>query len=169
MRRAWSATETSKTHRMNSKQIEKLVDDAITLHREIAAKTEQLKTLKAILVLEAHAHHDEQVLTETGGTRWVAKGSDGSIARVNFPAPGLVSELDGQSDEAKQAQLIAGDQFRRLFTTAKIYQLVDNFRTEAAALLPAPKAEALTSLCETECAPRVSFEITKRAEPAANA
>src|SRR5215213_11514522 len=113
---------------MNSKEIEALVDGAIALHREIAAKTEQLKTLKATLVVEAHAHRDEQVLTETGGMRWIAKGSDGSIARVNFPAAALVSELDGQSEEAKQAQVIAGEKFRHLFTTVKIYHLVDDFR-----------------------------------------
>lgn len=149
---------------MNSKEIEALVDGAIALHREIAAKTEQLKTLKANLVLEAQAHREEQVLTETGGKRWIAKGSDGSIARVNFPAAALLSELDGESEKAKQAQVIAGEKFRHLFTTVKIYQLVDDFRAQAAALLPKPKAEALTSLCESECTPRVSFEITKRAE-----
>jgi hypothetical protein len=154
---------------MNSKEIEKLVDDAITLHREIAAKNEQFKSLKATLILEAHAHRDEQVLTESGGKRWIAKGSDGSIARVNFPAAALLSEFDGQSDKAKQAQQIAGEKFKQLFTTVKVYQLVENFRGQAATMLSKAKAEALTSLLETESAPRVSFEITKRAEVEANA
>lgn len=154
---------------MNSKQIEALVDDAIVLHREIAAKTEQLKALKANLVLEAHAHRDELTLTETGGKRWIAKGSDGSIARVNFPAAALVSEIEGLSEKAKQAQVIAGDKFRQLFTTVKIYQLVDDFRAQATALLPKRKADALTSLCESESAPRVSFEVTKRTAEEVNA
>ncbi len=61
---------------------------------------------------------------------------------------------------------VAGEQFRRLFSTVKTYQLVDDFRAQAALLLPAPKAEALIAVLESESSPRVNFETTKRAEPA---
>lgn len=70
---------------MTQKQIIKLVDDAIALHREIATKTEQFKALKAELVQQARLHPEAQVLTESGGMRWTAKGTDGCIARVSFP------------------------------------------------------------------------------------
>ena len=53
---------------------------------------------------------------------------------------------------------IAGDKFRRLFSTVKVYQLAENFRAEAKANLPEAKAEALVKLCENQSAPRVSFE-----------
>ncbi len=147
---------------MNEEEIKNLVDNAITLHREIATKTEQLKSLKATLVLQAHEHPNELAFTETGGKRWTAKGSDGSIARVNFPAPALVSEMEAANDKAKHAQVIAGDNFRQLFSTVKIYQLVEDFRTVARTLLTPRKAAALIELCEAESSPRVSFEVTKR-------
>ncbi|MEP6669769.1 MAG: hypothetical protein ABJF10_11485 [Chthoniobacter sp.] len=143
---------------MNEKELQSLVDNAVALHREIAQKTEQLKALKAVLVKEARRHPKALVATENGGKRWTTKGSDGCLARVNFPAAALVSEIEAQSDLAKQLQDIAGGKFRRLFTTVKSYQLAENFRAEAAAILPERKAEALVALCENESAPRVSFE-----------
>ena len=143
---------------MKEQELKTLVDNAVTLHREIATKTEQLKALKADLVKEARLHPKALVATESGGKRWTTKGSDGCIARVNFPAAALMSEIEAQSDLAKQLHDIAGDKFRRLFTTVKSYQLAENFRSEASAILPDTKAEALVALCENESAPRVSFE-----------
>ena len=43
------------------------------------------------------------------------------------------------------------------------YKPVENFRTEAAALLPKAEANKLIKLCQTDSAPRVSFETTERA------
>ena len=48
-----------------------------------------------------------------------------------------------------------------LFTPVKIYQLVDDFRSEVKAQLPEAKASELTKLCESEASPRVSFETAK--------
>ena len=154
---------------MTDKQIKTLVDTAIALHREIATKTEQFKALKADLVEEARLHPEDLVETESGGQRWTAKGSDGSIARVNFPIPGIISEIEAPSDLATQIQAIVGDQFRKLFTTVKTYLPVDEFRAQANDLLPAAKVEALMMLCERESAPRVGFETTRRATTAATA
>ena len=147
---------------MNELQIKTLVDGAIALHREIATRTEQLKALKAELVHQARCHSAELDSTGSGGKRWTAAGTDGAIARVNFPAPALVPELDAQCEKAKQAQVLAGGNFRRLFTPVKIYLLGDDFRAQAKALLSAPNAEALLKLLETDSAPRVSFETAKR-------
>lgn len=149
---------------MTKEKLQKLVDDAVALQREVAAKTEALKALKALLIEEAEKHPEAQVETDRGGRRWTAKGSDGSIARVSFPAPGLVPEIEGKGEQTQQCHEIAGEQFRHLFTTVKSYQLVDDFRAQAASLLPAPKAEALIAVLATESSPRVSFEVVKRAE-----
>jgi hypothetical protein len=143
---------------MNEQDLKTIVDNAVALHREIAAKSEQLKALKAELVKEALRHPKALVGTESGGKRWTTKGSDGCLARVNFPAPALVSEIEGQGPLAKELHEIAGDKFRRLFSTVKVYQLAENFRAEAKANLPEAKAEALVKLCENQSAPRVSFE-----------
>lgn len=151
---------------MTKEKLQKLVDDAVALQREVAAKTEALKALKASLIEEAEKHPDAQVTTERGGRRWTALGSDGCIARVNFPADGLAAELEGKSHEAQRCHEIAGEQFRSLFITVKSYQLVDDFRVKASALLPVPKVEALMAILTTENSPRVSFEVAKRTEPA---
>lgn len=152
---------------MTQKQITKLVDDAIALHREIATKTEQFKALKAELIQQARLHLESQVLTESGGMRWIAKGADGCIARVSFPVPGLVSQIQVGTNECNQILAITGEEFSRLFTPVRVYQPVVAFRAQAVALLPAPKVKALFDICETESAPRVSFEAAKRAETAA--
>ena len=152
---------------MTIEKLQKLVDDDFALQREVATKTEALKGLKAALIEEAEQHPETQQATDRGGRRWTAKGSDGCIARVNFPAPGLVAEIDGKGEHAQQCHEIAGEQFRHLFTTVKSYQLVDDFRAQTAALLPAAKAEALIAVLATESSPRVSFEAAKRIELAA--
>ena len=147
---------------MNEQELQTLVDNAVALHREIAEKTEQLKALKASLVQHAKTNDAALAPTETGGKRFTVKGSDGCIARVSFPAAALASEIEAQGEVAQQAHTLAGDHFRRLFTTVKSYQLVENFRAEVAARLSARKAAALVALCESESAPRVSFEAAFR-------
>lgn len=144
-------------------EIHKLVADAVALHREIAAKTEQLNTLRAELIYKARSHPDAQVMTESGGTRWTAQGSDGCIARVNFPAAALIFEVDAQSEFGSQVRAIAGENFHRLFATVTTYRPVDDFRLRVTSLLATPKAEALMALCHSEGSPCVSFETTSLA------
>ncbi|MDQ3622075.1 MAG: hypothetical protein M3463_06250 [Verrucomicrobiota bacterium] len=150
---------------MTKEKLQKLVDDAVAVHREIARKTEALKALKADLIHEAEEHPEAHIETDRGGKRWTAQGSDGCIARVSFPAPGVVAEIESQGELAQQCHEIAGEQFSDLFTTVTSYLLVEDFRTQAASFLPAPKANALIAVVETEIPPRVSFETAKRAEP----
>jgi hypothetical protein len=64
---------------MKEKELKKLVDTAVALHREIGGKTEQLKRIKLRLIEEARRHPEALTLTETGGTRWTADGTDGCI------------------------------------------------------------------------------------------
>ena len=152
---------------MKEKEIRIMVDDAVALHREIATKSEQLKLIKASLVEQARLNPDSIISTRSGGKRWTAKGSDGCVARVNLPAPALVSEIEADSTIEKQIQSVVGDNFRKLFKAVKLYQPVDGFRDRVAALLSTAKAQALLKLCENESAPRVSFETAKQVEGSA--
>ena len=70
---------------MTDIQLKKLVNEAVSLHRALTTYSERLKTLKADLIHEAQRHKDDFTITENGGSRWTATGSDGCIARVNFP------------------------------------------------------------------------------------
>ena len=151
---------------MKEKELKKLVDNAVDLHREIGAKTEQLKRLKLRLVEEARVHPETLAVTESGGTRWTAEGTDGCIARVNFPAPGIVAEIESDTEALEKIEAAAGAKFRRLFTSVRVFQPVRDFRKRAAALLPAPKAKELIGLCENQVAPRVSFEVSQPSESA---
>jgi hypothetical protein len=149
---------------MKEKELKKLVDNALALHRQMADKSEQLKCLKAHLVEQARLNPESLVLTESGGKRWTAKGSDGAIARVSFPAPGIVSEIDPESEKGRRVLALAGDDSRRLFNTVWILQPVKHFRENVAALFSKRKGDTLLGLCENEIAPRVSFEVAQSSE-----
>ena len=74
---------------MTNAQLKKLVNEAVALHRNIVAQSERLKIMKADLVREARLHENDFTPTNNGGSRWTATGTDGCIARVNFPTPAL--------------------------------------------------------------------------------
>ena len=149
---------------MKENEIRIMVDGAVALHREIATKSEQLKQIKASLVEQARLHPDSIIPTRSGGKRWTAKGSDGCVARVSFPAAALISEFEAESTIEKQVHSVVGDNFRKLFRAVKLYQPVDGFRDRAAALLSSAQAQALLKFCENESTPRVSFETAKQVE-----
>lgn len=75
---------------MTNAQLKKLVNEAVALHRNIVAQSERLKIMKADLVREARLHENDFTPTNNGGSRWTTTGTDGCIARVNFPAPALM-------------------------------------------------------------------------------
>ena len=75
---------------MTNAQLKKLVNEAVALHRDIVAQSERLKIMKADLVREARLHENDFAPTNNGGSRWTATGTDGCIARVDFPAPALM-------------------------------------------------------------------------------
>ena len=47
---------------------------------------------------------------------------------MSFPAPGLIAEIEEDSEKMPEIQDLAGDQFRRLFTAVKVFQPVEHFR-----------------------------------------
>ena len=114
------------------------------------------------LVGAAREHEDELTPTDGGGPHWTAGGNDGCIARVNFPAPSLKSKIDGEGKPIEKVKQLAGAVFSRLFIPTITFKPVENFRDEARALLAKTEANKLIKLCQTESAPRVSFETTER-------
>jgi hypothetical protein len=147
---------------MNEETLRTLVDNALTLHREIVAKTGQLNTLKVELVRQARLHQDQMEETDGGGKCWAAKGSDGSIVRVNFPPLALVHELEAQSERITQAQNLVGESLWNQLSPVNSYRLVDDFRAQAESLFTAREVELLAALCESDSSPRVSFEAAEK-------
>ena len=147
--------------------LQNIVTEAVSLDREIAEQTERLKMLKAQLVAAARERSDELTPTDGGGLRWTAEGNDGCIARVNFPAPSLKSKIEGEGRTVEKLRQLAGAVFNRLFIPTISFKPVENFRDEARALLAKGEATKLIKLCETESAPRVSFETAERTAVAA--
>jgi hypothetical protein len=143
---------------MTDIQLKKLVNEAVSLHRALTTYGERLKTLKADLIREAQRHKEEFTITENGGSRWTATGTDGCIARVNFPAPALLSHINTDDETFDKILAVAGESLELLFESFHYLKPVAEFRDEAAAALPRRAAAQLIELCQVECSPRVSFE-----------
>ena len=143
---------------MTETQLQKLVNEAVSLHRALTSYSERLKTLKAELIREAQHHKEDFTVTENGGSRWTATGTDGCIARVNFPAPALLSHINTDDETFDKILAVAGESLDELFESLHYLKPVADFRDEVAAALPRRAAAQLIELCQVECSPRVSFE-----------
>jgi hypothetical protein len=143
---------------MTEAQIKKLVNDAVTLHRDIATNNERLKALKTDLIREAQRHKEDFTFTEGGGSRWTACGTDGCVARINFPAPALLSHIDTEDEAFDKILALAGESLDDLFDSVHYLKPIADFRDEVAAALPRRTATQLIEICQVACSPRVSFE-----------
>jgi hypothetical protein len=143
---------------MTETQLKKLVNEAVSLHRALTAYSERLKALKTELIREAQRHKEDFTITDGGGSRWTACGTDGCIARVNFRAPALVSHLDTEDETFDKILALAGESLDDLFQSRHYLKPVADFRDEVAAALLRRKATQLIELCQVECSPRVSVE-----------
>ena len=143
---------------MTDTQLKKLVNEAVSLHRALTTYSERLKTLKADLIREAQRHKEEFTITEGGGSRWTTTGTDGCIARINFPAPALVSHIDTDDEIFDKILALAGESLEELFESRHYLKPVAEFRDEVTAALPRRAAVHLIEVCQVECSPRVSFE-----------
>jgi hypothetical protein len=160
---ASARTKDPKLHTtMTDKMLKNLVTEAVSLDRDINEKADRLKELKAELIAEARNCDSEFALTDGGGRRWTAEGSDGCIARVTFPAPTLKAKIGERRKLFERIKNLAGGVFTHLFVPITSYRPIEKFREEAAALLPKADANKLIKLCQTASAPRVSFETTER-------
>lgn len=115
---------------MTEIQTKRLVNEAVLLHRDIAIRTERLKGLKADLVREARRHEHEYTPTDGGGSRWSVTGNNGCIARVNFPAPALVSHIDSESETFDLVLGLAGEALDRLFVSKYYLRPIAEFRED---------------------------------------
>jgi hypothetical protein len=97
-------------------------------------------------------------ITNGGGSRRTACGTDGCIARVNFPAPALLSHIDTEDETFDKILALAGESLDGLFDSVHYLKPIADFRDEVAAALPRRAATQLIELCQVECSPRVSFE-----------
>ena len=143
---------------MTNAQLKKLVNEAVSLHRALTTYSERLKALKADLIREAQAHKEDFTITDGGGSRWTACGTDGCIARVNFPAPALVSLINTEDETFDKILALAGESLDELFESRHYLKPIPDFRDEVAAALPRRAATQLIELCQVDCSPRVSFE-----------
>ena len=119
--------------------------------------------LKAELVEAAREREDEHTPTDGGGQRWTVEGTDGCIARVNFPAPTMKSKIEGEGKTIEKIKQLAGSAFTKLFVPAITFKPIEGFREEAVVLLAKADASKLIKLCQTASTPRVSFETAERA------
>jgi hypothetical protein len=143
---------------MTEAQLKKLVDEAVSLHRALTTYGERLKALKADLIREAQRHKEDFTITENGGSRWTASGSDGCIARVNFPAPAILPHINADDEIFDKILALTGESLDDLFESRHYLRPIADFRDEVAAALPRRAATQLIELCQVECSPRVSFE-----------
>lgn len=139
-------------------RITRLVDEAITIDREIESKEARLKEIKAQIVAFAEEDGSAHMEGQGGGTVHISEGSDGSIARVSFPVPKLASSLDPEKKTFAKIKELAGRAFNELFKPVISYDLVDGFRDRASELLEPRDAKALIKACTSQSKPRVSFE-----------
>lgn len=143
---------------MTETKLTVLVAMAVALDRELQEKTGQFKEIKRQIVAEAESREDEHETTEGGGTAWTAQGTDGCIARVNFPAPSLKSKIDRESPSGSRLLLKVGKRKEDLFTPVLSYVPVENFRERVREFFKPGEASKIIAACETKSAPRVSFE-----------
>jgi hypothetical protein len=66
--------------------------------------------------------------------------------------------INSESETFDQVLALAGECVDRLFESVYYLRPVAEFREEVSQALPKRDARHLIELCETKCAPRVSFE-----------
>lgn len=111
------------------------------LDREIKAKQEELKRIKAKLIAVGPGSH---------------AGTDGAAAVVTFPAASLEAEPDAAAVE--KARAAVGDvYFKRVFAQTIVHKPIKGFREIIRALLDAGPAHELIAAFEKPSAPQVRF------------
>lgn len=158
MRQSERGEKPQRTLFMTENELKKLVNEAVSLHRALTTYGERLKILKGELIREAKRHKEDFIITDGGGSRWTASGTDGCIARVNFPAPALLSHIATEDETFDKVLALAGESLDDLFESRHYLKPSADFRDKAADALPRRTANQLIELCQVECSPRVSFE-----------
>ncbi len=149
---------------MSTKQIAQLVDEAISLDRQIQNDTEKLKELKAdILALAESQPEAQRIETDGGGWSLHLPGSDDSIARVTRPAPKLKTVIDAEKPAGAKLVERLGKHKDRLLKPVLKYSPVPDFREQVSDLFKPAEARAIIKAATTESAPTISFETKEKA------
>jgi hypothetical protein len=146
---------------MNDTKLRQLITEAVLLDREIAAKEQTLKELKALIAAEAETRAELATATEGGGTSTVLEGDDGCVARVTTAGRTLKSSIKAEGKDIEKVRDLAGRCFTSLFAPVLAYKPVDDFRSKAALFL-GKDAGKLIKAVENPGKVTVSFE-TKEA------
>ena len=138
--------------------------ESVELDRDISAKAERLKELKAFLCEAAAARPAEHLPTNNGGRSWRMEGEAGCAVNVAFPSPILKSRVEGAL--LAECRKLAGKLSAKLFSPVDSVRPVPEFRPDALAILGGVKGAKLIALCESAAVPRVSFETKAARNPA---
>ena len=149
---------------MTNEQLKALVTRAVSLDRQIALDTDELKSLKAKLAAEAKARTDAATATEGGGKSIAFEGADGCIARVTKAGRKLLSSLKPAAKNFAKIKAQCAGHFTRLFETEIVYKPVPEFRKQATEALGAENAAVLIKLCTSSGDTSVSFETKEASE-----
>ena len=155
------------TSRLSSKpssNVCKLVNRGYALHLQIAKLTEEFKTVKEQLKLEALDHPLDRVplvRSVADGEAWVGRG-EGCECRIVFPAPRLLSVLDETHVNFAAIRSITRGHFPALFQKLIVYELIDrtHFRDNVAKKFGELQSNQLLSLCSVPSEPKATWKNT---------
>ena len=139
-------------------QVAELVDEAITLDREIAEKEERLKQLKADLVAIADGEPVSLRIPTDGGGWSLTLESERGVARVTQPGPKLKGSIDAEKPAGAKLMAKVGKWKEELFTPVLKYAPVANIRERLGELFKPAEARAILKSLTSESAPQVAFE-----------
>ena len=77
--------------------------------------------------MKLNAHKEDFTITDGGGSRWTACGTDGCIARVNFPAAALVSLINTEDETFDKILALAGESLDELFESRHYLKPIAGF------------------------------------------
>lgn len=117
----------------------KLIRRGRDLDAQVKLANEELKKIKAQLVLAGAGEHE---------------GTDGAKALVSFPSPSIKPDEEAI---AEVRRLVTPKQFEKLFTETVVLAPVKAFREVAAAIVKAEVLVDVIAACEKESSPQVRF------------
>lgn len=141
-----------------NKAVQKVVDEAIALDREITEKEEQLKQRKADLLAMAEGVEPHDKLQTDGGGWSVTFEAPTGVARITKPGPKLKASIDAEKPAGAKLMEKIGRLKDELFTPVLKWIPVENIRVRVEELFKPGEARAIIKALTSESAPTVSFE-----------
>lgn len=131
-------------------QLATLVDEAIQLRAEIAARTARLKEVESLIEAAAlQGPHQDLADPDREGKQFRACSASGRVLPVIFTSDNLIQSFQDKSDKHNELLEIAGpDHLRRLFKRPTKWETMftDGHKFRAAARELLPEADAIRFL-----------------------